>query len=89
MFIVLCRKYSNVIYTFLQSDFFAIEILNGHVYVHLDLGSGNLKVRASRRRVDDAAWHELVLRRTGKDGRVTVDGSPAEFITSGKKITRV
>ncbi|GLV43351.1 Neurexin 1 [Carabus blaptoides fortunei] len=66
-----------------RSDFFAVEVLNGHVYVHLDLGSGGVKVRASRRRVDDGSWHELVLRRTGRDGRVTVDGSPAEFVTTG------
>lgn len=57
--------------------------MNGHVYVHMDLGSGSVKVRASRRRVDDGDWHELTLRRTGNNGRVTVDGSPAEFVTPG------
>lgn len=66
-----------------QTDFIAIEIMNGHVYVHMDLGSGSVKVRASRRRVDDGDWHELTLRRTGNNGRVTVDGSPAEFVTPG------
>lgn len=62
-----------------------MEILNGHVYVHMDLGSGSVKVRASRRRVDDGQWHEFNLRRTGKDGRVAVGGLVAtEFVTPGE-----
>lgn len=63
---------------------FAIEILNGYVYVHMDLGSGAVRVRATRRRVDDALWHEFLLRRSGRDGRVTVDGANAEFKTPGE-----
>lgn len=58
-------------------------MLNGYIYVHVDLGSGGVRVRASRRRVDDSHWHEFLLRRTGRDGRVTVDGANAEFKTPG------
>jgi hypothetical protein len=29
-------------------------------------------------------WHEATLRRTGKDGRVTVDGTAADFSTPGE-----
>ncbi|CAH2236881.1 jg20290 [Pararge aegeria aegeria] len=68
----------------LQADLFAVEILNGYIYVHVDLGSGGVRVRASRRRVDDSHWHEFLLRRTGRDGRVTVDGANAEFKTPGE-----
>lgn len=66
-----------------QADLFAVEMLNGYIYVHMDLGSGGVRVRASRRRVDDSHWHEFLLRRTGRDGRVTVDGANAEFKTPG------
>ncbi|XP_050685086.1 neurexin-1 isoform X2 [Leptidea sinapis] len=66
------------------ADLFAVEMLNGYIYVHLDLGSGGVRVRASRRRVDDSHWHEFLLRRTGRDGRVTVDGANAEFKTPGE-----
>ncbi|CAH2094247.1 unnamed protein product [Euphydryas editha] len=66
------------------ADLFAVEILNGYIYVHVDLGSGGVRVRASRRRVDDSHWHEFLLRRTGRDGRVTVDGANAEFKTPGE-----
>lgn len=67
-----------------QADLFAVEMLNGYIYVHVDLGSGGVRVRASRRRVDDSHWHEFLLRRSGRDGRVTVDGANAEFKTPGK-----
>ncbi|XP_061721601.1 neurexin 1 isoform X2 [Cydia pomonella] len=66
------------------ADLFAVEMLNGYIYVHMDLGSGGVRVRASRRRVDDSHWHEFLLRRTGRDGRVTVDGANAEFKTPGE-----
>lgn len=70
-----------------QADLFAVEILNGYIYVHIDLGSGGVRVRASRRRVDDSHWHDFLLRRSGRDGRVTVDGANAEFKTPGKIVS--
>jgi len=75
---------SGTAFCLLQADFFAFELLNGHIYLHLDLGSGGVKVKATTRRVDDGAWHETTLRRAGKEGRVTVDGTAADFSTPGK-----
>ncbi|XP_055525432.1 neurexin-1b isoform X3 [Wyeomyia smithii] len=66
-----------------RPDFFAVELLNGHIYIHMDLGSGAVKVRASRRRVDDGVWHELSLRRNGREGKVGVDGQWNDFRTPG------
>lgn len=48
------------------------------------MGSGAVKIRASKRRVDDGVWHELTLRRNGKDGRVSVDGASNDFRTPGE-----
>lgn len=67
--------------------FFAVELLNGHIYIHLDLGSGAVKVRASRRRVDDGIWHEMSLRRVGREGKVSIDGQWNEFKTPGEATT--
>lgn len=61
-----------------------MELLNGHIYIHVDLGSGAVKVRASRRRVDDGVWHELTLRRVGREGKVGVDGQWNDFKTPGE-----
>lgn len=63
---------------------FAIELLNGHIYIHLDLGSGAAKVRGSRRRVDDGDWHDFTLRRNGRDAKVSVDGVWNDFRTPGE-----
>jgi Laminin G domain len=74
---------------FQQADFFAFEMLSGHVYLHLDLGSGTTRVQASPRRIDDGGWHEITLRRNGREGRVTVDGSAADFKTPGETRLKV
>lgn len=68
----------------LQPVLFAIELLNGHIYIHLDLGSGAVKVRGSRRRVDDGDWHDFTLRRNGRDAKVSVDGVWNDFRTPGE-----
>lgn len=60
-----------------------MELLNGHIYIHVDLGSGAVKVRASRRRVDDGTWHELVLRRNGRECKVSIDSQGNDFRTPG------
>ncbi|XP_045465239.1 neurexin-1 isoform X1 [Harmonia axyridis] len=62
-------------------DLFSIEIYNGHIYIHLDLGSGAVKQRGSRRRIDDGSWHEVSFRRNGRDARITVDGFHTDFKT--------
>lgn len=66
-----------------SADFFAIELLEGHVFMLMNLGSGSIKVKASTKRIDDGHWHPITLRRTGKSGRVTVDDSAVDFIAPG------
>lgn len=67
----------------IQGDYFAVELVNGHVYLHLDLGSGSVKVKATSRRIDDGTWHEITISRNGKSGRATVDGASTDFVTPG------
>lgn len=57
---------------FFQGDFFAIELLDGYIYMHLDLGSGSLKLRASNRRLDDGTWHKVDVVRNRKRGNLQV-----------------
>ncbi|CAM1325515.1 NRXN2 (predicted) [Pycnogonum litorale] len=65
------------------SDFFAFELLDGHVYLLMNLGSGVVKVKATNRRMDDGHWHIVSLRRHNKSGRVSVDDVAADFNTPG------
>ncbi|KYN22145.1 Neurexin-1-alpha [Trachymyrmex cornetzi] len=67
----------------LQEDLFAFEILGGYLYTHADLGSGSVKVKSSKTRVDDGTWHDVVLRRVEREIRVTVDSNIVEFRTPG------
>ena len=66
-----------------SSDFFAFELLDGHIYLLLNLGSGSIKVKATQRRVDDGHWHSVSLSRSSRTGRVAVDESSVEFISPG------
>lgn len=58
-----------------QGDFFAMELLDGYLYMHLDLGSGSLKLRASNRRLDDGTWHKVDVVRNRKRGNLQVNVS--------------
>ncbi|XP_045116786.1 neurexin-1-like isoform X2 [Portunus trituberculatus] len=66
-----------------QGDFFAVELMEGHLYLHLSLGSGLRKVKATNRRIDDGWWHEVTLNRDGQVGRITVDEGANDFTTPG------
>ena len=61
-----------------------MELLDGHLHVHLDLGSGAVKVRASRTPLNDGAWHEVELTLKRRVGRVTIDGNTEAFETPGE-----
>lgn len=68
----------------MQPDLFALELVDGHLFLHLDLGSGPLKVKAPKKRLADGTWHELSVSRAGREGRITIDGASAEFNTPGE-----
>ena len=46
----------------LQSDFFALELVSGHLYLHLGLGKEPLKFRASRHsnQLANGEWHKVI-----------------------------
>ena len=62
-----------------------MELFEGHLYVHLNLGTGSAKVRASRKRVNDGDWHRVELTLKNKVGRISVDGNTEPFETPGRE----
>ena len=72
----------NLLVIYLQ-DYFAIELLDGHLHVHLDLGSGAIKIRASRIQLFDGNWHRVELTLKKNQGRITIDGDTEAFETPG------
>lgn len=49
-------------------DFFAIEMLDGHLYLLLDMGSGTTKTRAVNKKVNDGEWYHVDFQRDGRSG---------------------
>lgn len=61
----------------LQVDFFAIEMLDGHLYLLLDMGSGTTKTKAIDRKVNDGEWYHVDFQRDGRSGTLAVLNSDA------------
>lgn len=57
--------------------------MDGHVYVHLDLGSGAMKKKASKQVLHDGKWHKVELTLKKNQGRVTINGETEAFETPG------
>lgn len=50
-------------------DFFAVELLDGGLYLLLDMGSGTIKVKATQAKVNDGVWHHVDIQRDGRSGK--------------------
>uniref|UniRef100_A0A673M772 Neurexin-3a n=1 Tax=Sinocyclocheilus rhinocerous TaxID=307959 RepID=A0A673M772_9TELE len=50
-------------------DFFAVELLDGSMYLLLDMGSGTIKVKATQNKVNDGAWYHVDIQRDGRSGQ--------------------
>ncbi|XP_071834304.1 neurexin-1-like isoform X4 [Apostichopus japonicus] len=69
-------------------DFFGFELLNGFIYLILNLGSGGIRHKAATFPLNDGEWHSVRLTRKGNQGTVSVDGQIDEngegsFVTPG------
>jgi len=62
-----------------ELDFFAIEILDGFLYLIINFGFGVEKVVAYGFRLDDGLLHRVTLIHQGKKGKVDVDGESHSY----------
>ncbi|OTF69070.1 neurexin-1b-alpha-like protein [Euroglyphus maynei] len=65
-------------------DYFALELLDGHVYLLMNLGTSPVKVKATNKRVDDGHWHMITVRRSERSGQVVVDETISDFVSPGQ-----
>ncbi|XP_076128159.1 neurexin 3b isoform X35 [Alosa pseudoharengus] len=65
-------------------DFFAVELLEGSLYLLLDMGSGTIKVKATQSKVNDGNWHHVDIQRDGRSGIMSVDSRRTPFTASGE-----
>jgi len=67
-------------------DYFGLELVDGFMYVHLNLGKDPVKFRASRtaQQLSDGEWHKVELQLNQNNGRITIDGDMELFTTQGQ-----
>ncbi|XP_041710504.2 neurexin-3a-like isoform X3 [Coregonus clupeaformis] len=65
-------------------DFFAVELLDGSLYLLLDMGSGTIKVKATQNKVNDGAWYHVDIQRDGRSGTISVNSRRTPFMASGE-----
>uniref|UniRef100_A0A7E4WBE8 Neurexin-1a n=1 Tax=Panagrellus redivivus TaxID=6233 RepID=A0A7E4WBE8_PANRE len=67
-----------------HGDYIAFELIDGHLFLVLNLGSGAVRLQATAVRVDDPrVWHSVTLERLGRGGTVVVDHLRTDFSTPG------
>ncbi|XP_054618189.1 neurexin-3b isoform X12 [Dunckerocampus dactyliophorus] len=65
-------------------DFFAVELLDGVLYLVLDMGSGTIKVKATQVKVNEGSWHHVDIQRDGRSGIISVNSRRTPFTASGE-----
>ncbi|XP_037393581.1 neurexin 3b isoform X10 [Pygocentrus nattereri] len=65
-------------------DFFAVELLDGSLYILLDMGSGTIKVKATQNKVNDGVWHHVDIQRDGRSGIISVNSRRTPFTATGE-----
>uniref|UniRef100_A0A158P685 Neurexin-1a n=1 Tax=Angiostrongylus cantonensis TaxID=6313 RepID=A0A158P685_ANGCA len=67
-----------------MTDYVAFELIDGHLHMVINLGSGAVRLQTTAHRVtDDANWHSVHLERIGRTGSVIVDSMKTDFNTPG------
>ncbi|MCJ8738687.1 hypothetical protein PDJAM_G00038720 [Pangasius djambal] len=68
----------------MKVDFFAIEMLDGHLYLLLDMGSGTTKTRAVNKKVNDGEWYHVDFQRDGRSGTISVNSVRTPYNAPGE-----
>ncbi|XP_069501152.1 neurexin-2-beta isoform X6 [Ambystoma mexicanum] len=68
----------------LKADYFAVELLDGFLYLLLDMGSGGIKMKASNKKVNDGEWCHVDFQRDGRKGSISVNSRSTPFQASGE-----
>nr|XP_043897321.1 neurexin-2-like isoform X10 [Solea senegalensis] len=63
----------------LRADFFSMELLDGFLYLVMDMGSGSIKIKASNTRLSDGEWCHVDFHRNGRNGFLSVNSQSIPF----------
>ncbi|XP_056602316.1 neurexin 2b isoform X3 [Triplophysa dalaica] len=63
----------------MKSDYFAMELLDGFLYLLMDMGSGSIKLKTSNKKVNDGEWCHVDFQREGRRGSISVNSRSIPF----------
>ncbi|XP_029944397.1 neurexin-2-beta isoform X7 [Salarias fasciatus] len=63
----------------LKTDYFAMELLDGYLYLLIDMGSGKTKLKANNKKVNDGEWCHVDFQREGRKGSISVNSRSIPF----------
>ncbi|XP_059398907.1 neurexin-2-like isoform X7 [Carassius carassius] len=63
-------------------DFFAMELLEGFLYLLMDMGSGSIKMKVGNKKVNDGEWCHVDFQREGRKGSTSINGRSVHFSTN-------
>ena len=52
-----------------RADYFALELMDGFLYLLMDMGSGSFKMKGSNKRLNDGEWCHVDFQREGRKGK--------------------
>ncbi|PAV84384.1 hypothetical protein WR25_16440 [Diploscapter pachys] len=67
------------------SDYLAFELVDGHLFMIINLGSGAVKLQTTAKKISTSSgeWHSVYLERIARTGSVVVDTVKTDFHTPG------
>ncbi|XP_051990545.1 neurexin-2-like isoform X5 [Xyrauchen texanus] len=63
----------------MKSDYFAMELLDGFLFLLMDMGSGSIKFKTSNKKVNDGEWCHVDFQREGRKGSISVNSRSIPF----------
>ncbi|XP_075943177.1 neurexin-2-beta isoform X30 [Anarhichas minor] len=63
----------------MKTDYFAMELLEGYLYLLIDMGSGKTKLKSSNKKVNDGEWCHVDFQRQGRKGSISVNSRSMPF----------
>ncbi|XP_067303723.1 neurexin 2b isoform X4 [Pseudorasbora parva] len=63
----------------MKTDYFAMELLDGFLYLLMDMGSGSIKLKTSNKKVNDGEWCHVDFQREGRRGSISVNSRSMPF----------
>ncbi|PIC26934.1 hypothetical protein B9Z55_019354 [Caenorhabditis nigoni] len=65
------------------TDYVAFELIDSHLFLIINLGSGVVRLQTTAMKVSDGEWHHVQLDRLSRTGSVIVDAIKIDFSTPG------